>query len=86
MFRLKKLHPPFGTPDAPQFESSYSEGMIPVVDGLCEVQLPETRDRLLKLGYEEVQEESAPTDPELAGFASDEPEPVKRKRRKKGRR
>lgn len=59
MFRLRKLHPPLGTADNPLIESSYSEGLIMVVDGLCEVQLPETRDRLLKLGYEEVAEPDA---------------------------
>ncbi|MFA6433757.1 MAG: hypothetical protein WCW52_03595 [Elusimicrobiales bacterium] len=57
MFRLKKLHPPFGSRDYPIFESSYSEGLIKVVDGLCEVRQPETRDRLLKTGYEEIKPE-----------------------------
>ncbi len=51
MFKLRKLHPPLGTQDAPLTEASYSEGEIRVVDGLCEVRLPETRDRLLKMGY-----------------------------------
>ncbi len=60
MFRLRKLHPPFGTSEAPQFEASYSEGMIPVVDGICLVRLPETRDRLTKIGYEEVHEPPSP--------------------------
>lgn len=59
MIRLRKTAPPLGTADNPQYESSYSEGLIPVVDGFCEVRLPETRDRLTKLGYEEV-EEAAP--------------------------
>lgn len=54
MFRLKKLHPPFGSPDNPVIEASYSEGEIRVVDGLCKVRLPETRDRLLKTGYEQI--------------------------------
>ena len=53
MFKLKKLHPPFGSQDNPFIEASYSEGAIPVVDGLCEVRLPETRARLLKTGYVE---------------------------------
>ena len=53
MFKLKKLHPPFGSQDNPFIEASYSEGAIPVVDGLCEVRLPETRDRMLKTGYVE---------------------------------
>lgn len=55
MFSLKKLHAPFGTADMPQWEPSYSEGLIPVVDGICEVRRPETRDRLLKLGYVDVE-------------------------------
>ncbi|MCX5784582.1 MAG: hypothetical protein NTX59_02740 [Elusimicrobia bacterium] len=54
MFRLKKLYPPFGTKDAPVIEASYAEGTVEVVDGLCEVKLPETRDRLLKMGYAEL--------------------------------
>lgn len=59
MIRLRKTQPPFGTADNPQYEPTYSEGLIPVVDGICEVRLPETRDRLLKLGYEEVAEPEA---------------------------
>lgn len=51
MFSLKKIHPPFGSADSPIIEASYSEGEIRVVDGLCKVRLPETRDRLLKMGY-----------------------------------
>ena len=58
MFKLKKLHPPFGSQDNPFIEASYSEGAIPVVDGLCEVRLPETRDRLLKMGYVETTPET----------------------------
>ncbi|MCX5786061.1 MAG: hypothetical protein NTX59_10260 [Elusimicrobia bacterium] len=54
MFRLKKLYPPFGTKDAPVIEASYAEGTVEVVDGLCEVKLPETKDRLLKTGYTEL--------------------------------
>ena len=53
MFKLRKLHPPLGTQDAPVTEASYSEGEIRVVDGLCEVRMPETRDRLIKMGYQE---------------------------------
>lgn len=56
MFKLKKLYPPFGTKDSPVIEASYSEGIIEVVDGICEVRFPETRDRLVKLGYEEIKE------------------------------
>ncbi len=59
MFRLKKLHPPFGSRDNPFIEASYAEGEIRVVGGLCEVRLPETRDRLVKLGYAEVESEEA---------------------------
>jgi hypothetical protein len=51
MFKLKKLYPPLGSPDGPVIEASYGEGEIRVVGGLCEVRLPETRERLLKLGY-----------------------------------
>ena len=53
MFNLKKIHPPLGSADNPIIEASYSEGEIRVVDGLCKVRLPETRDRLLKIGYSE---------------------------------
>lgn len=53
MFKLRKLHPPFGSRDNPIIEASYSEGAVHVVDGSCEVRLPETRDRLLKIGYVE---------------------------------
>ena len=61
MFKLKKLHPPFGSRDNPVIEASYSEGAIEVVDGTCRVRLPETRDRLIKLGYEEMLCEPIPT-------------------------
>lgn len=59
MFTLRKLHPPLGSPDNPVLEASYAEGEIRVVGGLCEVRLPETRDRLVKLGYVEVGNEEA---------------------------
>jgi hypothetical protein len=59
MFRLKKLHPPLGTKEAPVIEASYAEGTVEVVDGQCTVKLPETRDRLLKTGYVEL----APDEP-----------------------
>ena len=55
MFKLRKLEEPFGTPDNPMYEASYRDGMIKVVDGFCEVRFPETRDRLLKLGYTEAE-------------------------------
>lgn len=58
MFKLKKLHPPFGSADNPLLEASYAEGEIRVVGGLCEVRLPETKERLLKLGYVELDETS----------------------------
>ena len=57
VFKLKKLHPPFGSRDNPIMESSYSEGAVRVVDGYCEVEFPETRDRLLKMGYVETEAE-----------------------------
>lgn len=56
MFRLKKLHPPFGTAESPQYESAYSEGLIKVVDGICEVAKEASRDYLLKIGYEEIKD------------------------------
>lgn len=58
MFKLKKLYPPFGSQDNPIIEASYSEGAVHVVDGSCEVRLPETRDRLLKMGYVETPQEA----------------------------
>lgn len=63
MFRLKKLYPPFGTKEAPVIEASYAEGTVEVVDGLCKVRLPETRDRLLKTGYAELEAEQPPEQP-----------------------
>ena len=54
MFQLRKLCPPLGSAVNPLFEASYSEGLIPVVEGFCNVRLPESRDYLLKLGYEEI--------------------------------
>lgn len=59
MFKLQRFNEPLGTTDAPQYESSYSEGLIPVINGECEVSLPETRDRLIMLGYKEVEEGSS---------------------------
>lgn len=91
MFRLKKLHPPFGTVEAPQYESSYSEGLIKVVDGICEVQREASRDYLLKIGYEPVELEEAAVGPSLNGHsndnAADDSPPDKRvKQKKKNRR
>jgi hypothetical protein len=63
MFKLKRLNEPLGTSDAPQYESSYSEGLIPVINGECEVSHPETRDRLIMLGYMDVEEESSFAEP-----------------------
>lgn len=76
MYKLRKVHEPFGTKVEPQYESSYGEGMIPVIDGICEVRLPETRERLIKLGY--VDAESG--EPAAPGSSNGkEPLPVKRK-------
>ena len=58
-FRLRKQNPPYGTEDSPQWEFAYSE-QVKVVDGLCDVESPSTRDYLVKLGYEEVTELSEP--------------------------
>ena len=55
MFRLRKLHPPLGSSESPLYEATYSEGLIPVINGICDVREPATRDRLLKLGYEELE-------------------------------
>jgi hypothetical protein len=54
MFQLRKLCPPLGSAVHPLYEASYSEGLIPVVEGFCNVRLPESRDYLLKMGYEEI--------------------------------
>ena len=73
MFRLKRLNEPLGTPEAPQYESSYSEGLISVIDGHCEVRLPETRDRLIMLGYRDIDEpelESSPLNTHVEPTAS----------------
>lgn len=66
-YKLKKMVAPFGTKEAPLFESSYSES-VEVVDGLCEVHEVSTRDYLLKLGYEEISQTGAGS-PEMAGSA-----------------
>ena len=55
MFRLRKIYPPFGTEVTPLWEPAYSE-QVKVVNGLCEVREPATRDYLLNLGYELVDE------------------------------
>ena len=86
MFRLKKLHPPFGTAEAPQYESAYSEGMIKVVDGFCSVEKEPTRDYLLKIGYEEVEKELAAVgvvinEPSSAPPSRKKPKPKKKHRR-----
>ena len=77
MFRLKKLHPPFGTAEAPQYESAYSEGMIKVVNGFCNVEKEPTRNYLLKIGYEAVEEELA-----VVGVVVNEPPPAAPSRKK----
>lgn len=51
MFRLRKIHPPYGTEVTPVWEPAYSE-QVKVVSGLCEVRETATRDYLLNLGYE----------------------------------
>jgi len=67
MFKLKRLNEPLGTADAPQYETSYSEGLITVINGECEVRLPETRDRLVMLGYEDIGVEERELAPSLNG-------------------
>ncbi|MBI4063476.1 MAG: hypothetical protein HY401_04155 [Elusimicrobia bacterium] len=52
MFRLRKTEPPFGTEQDPLWEHAYAEE-VKVVDGICEVQDPTSRDYLLKMGYSE---------------------------------
>ena len=42
------------------YEALYSEGAVPVVDGICEVKLPESRQYLVNLGYEDMAEEPTP--------------------------
>lgn len=51
MFKLRKIHPPYGTDVTPVWEPAYSEH-VKVVNGLCEVREPATRNYLLNLGYE----------------------------------
>lgn len=55
MFRLRKIYPPFGTETTPLWEYAYSE-QVKVINGLCEVQSPITRDYLLNMGYQQVEE------------------------------
>ena len=55
MFRLRKIYPPFGTDTTPLWEYAYSE-QVKVINGLCEVQSPITRDYLLNMGYQMVDE------------------------------
>jgi hypothetical protein len=76
MFKLQRFNEPLGTRDAPQYESSYSEGLIPVINGECEVRLPETRDRLIMIGYTDVEAASA-----LAESAPKAPKPKPKKKR-----
>lgn len=65
MHKLRKIHPPYGTEATPFWEFAYSE-QVKVVNGLCEVELPATRDFLLNMGYQLVD-------------ASPVPEPVQQK-------
>ena len=60
MFRLRKIYPPYGTETTPLWEHAYSE-RVKVVDGLCEVQWPATRDYLLHIGYELAEDDVPPT-------------------------
>lgn len=63
MYKLRKVHPPYGTEITPIWEFAYSE-QVRVVNGLCEVKLAITRDFLLNMGYELVAEEiPAPAPP-----------------------
>ena len=55
MYRLRKIYPPFGTETTPLWEYAYSE-QVKVINGLCEVKSPITRDYLLNMGYQEVEE------------------------------
>lgn len=55
MFKLKKLEHPLGTEAAPLYESTYTEGIIKVVDGFCEVKDEDSRNVLRMRGYAEVQ-------------------------------
>lgn len=55
MFRLRKIYPPFGTETTPLWEYAYSE-QVKVINGLCQVESPITRDYLLNMGYEMVEE------------------------------
>jgi hypothetical protein len=55
MYRLRKIYPPFGTETTPLWEYAYSE-QVKVINGLCEVKSPITRDYLLNMGYQQVEE------------------------------
>ncbi|OIO09524.1 MAG: hypothetical protein AUJ52_06265 [Elusimicrobia bacterium CG1_02_63_36] len=57
--KLRKLCPPFGTPESPIWEFGYDE-QVRVVGGLCIVKSPAMRDRLVKMGYELATEDEAP--------------------------
>ena len=74
-FKLKKLCPPFGTPESPIWEFGYDE-QVRVVGGLCTVKSPAMRDRLVKMGYEvAIEDEGPPAGGEAeenAGPASEE--------------
>lgn len=58
-FKLRKLCPPFGTPESPLWEFGYDE-QVRVVGGLCTVRSPAMRDRLVKMGYELAPEDASP--------------------------
>jgi hypothetical protein len=76
LFRLKKLHPPFGSKIVPQYESTYSEGLIKVVDGVCEVAKEASRDYLLKIGYEEIRDDLVLAGVGVIDSTIDEPRPL----------
>ena len=72
MFHLRKKRPPFGTEESPLWEHAYSE-QVKVIDGLCVVEKEATRDYLLKIGYEEVELETASVTPSENGHMDSEP-------------
>ncbi len=76
-FKLKKMVPPFGTPESPIWEFGYDE-QVRVVGGLCIAKSPAMRDRLIKMGYELAAADEAPpagAEPEAkTGEAPKEPQ------------
>lgn len=72
MFHLRKKRPPLGTEESPIWEYAYSE-QARVVNGLCHVEQEATRDYLLKIGYELVEEELVAVAPSENGHTDSEP-------------